>query len=442
MLTDIIPSVALLGSGAYMLYKSHLEKETTNRTPANVEPNKVTTQEDVDNTTNYYNGRGDTDENGTIETDTKNDMYFGDGGNYDQFYDYTKSAYTKEVLQNSSAVASTMGLAMRCRIVSPFVAESEPLSLSMGDKAWAYKYDNYGTDRMKVGDSFVATRAFWQGSYREVAFVLEVFNPYSCSASLKQLVFKRIRIDNKKCQVVNNFGYCHDATGGDAMLINKKLYVSDSVADGSATIDEETPYILSCNINVPKQSSVFVPVVLPLAVVSSNKINTNSSTDKITTLQDNSVYVAKQASQLDFKIDKSNMSVLILNECECPKSLSVANMNMQIYISTSSDYTYNRNNGSENGTKNCSSSVVQLRHSYRASYQNDDDYLKSYIGSAEGKVPFKTTSAHHNDTREALAECIFTINDGFPLEDGFPKRVDLSYRNYEFSNDFTHDNLG
>lgn len=422
---ETISSLALIGSGAYLLAKGYAKDEGIDKIYSSSNPNK--------NVVSDENARGGNETTG-------NSMYFGDkDAEYDQFYDYSidKTFFSEEILDGAKYAKTEHGLAMRCRIVSPFIAEKEPERISFDGKYMAYSKLPYDNVKESTSEYLKKARTFFGGTYRDIAFVLEVFNPYSISASLRQVVFEDIRINGKLCQVFNDFGFCHEASVEQMKILNR-YYGEDKM--------QYHPYILECNITIPKKSSVFVPVALPLTT-STTTLHKFAQAKYLTEDFENKVYFVDKDEKrihndLLSEIINNDCSRFYLADCVAPDSLKDANLSMKVLLSSSADNFVSKISTGQEDTKNCSFHNLTLNHSERVGYESNDSYHDSYIGDAQGKVPVVTTSSHHWDVREALADCIFILNDGYPLEEDFPKIENLSYQGFSFKNDFTHENLG
>lgn len=481
---EAISSLAMIGSGAYLYLKGKSDGNTTSNDSGVKNDN---TQKIIDshkggdtttNTNDSYNARGEVSLNDNeLNTSAKNEMYFGSSGEYDQFYDYTDDPVVSSLtLKNSSAVANEHALSFRCRLLSPFMAESEerttkgvyiasnsPYTTNIGNLYWSYLDKERNTSQYQGSNGLAPYREFFRGGYRYYAFVLEVFNPYNIKSNLKQIVIDDVEIGGEYCSVFNDFGFCHTAN-------SKQMLVNKHVLDDKTKKINHVPYIMNVSIEIQPQDSVLIPIVLPLAKIS-RKDTINITDNNLYVLAKRSRYSSSDALPafsifaiehglcFDYESDgkqyswKDDLSVIAddfdKRTCEyytrfdltAPPSLKDHNIKMKVTLSSGAgNYTFENNNGKATIMTGVSSHILEMIHSNRLGYDNWDDYKKSYVGDAVPTLVDK--NLHVNGIIDALADDIFKINKGYPIEDGFPSQTGLSYEPYEFTNDPTHDNLG
>lgn len=457
----IFPSLALIGSGAYLYWKNREAKNNadagdgTSKSQSSADRIIASNKENGNtsvNTTDNYNSRDDKG------TSTSKALYFGDPNKeYDQFYDYSIDPnVTEQVLKNSSAVEEVMSLNMRCRILSPFCGETGEKNIWAKGRYYTETSWGYSSIQELNKDGIEEIRECFGGTYRWYSFVIEVFNPYKVPAPLKKLSFGSIRIGDDFCAVHNPYGLCHQATQ-EQMGTNKHFY-NYQIPNGWVS-HKTTPYEMDLNVRVPAQDSVLIPVALPLTIMKPTILRYgwekttgyNSDTQKVISLLD---YVGWKETNQYTKVDadakamvnNKNQGWWIFNECTAPKSIKDENVMMYITISSDKDnYSYNAGNGilTQENSKTC---CLQMLHSYRKGYANNDDWQKSYIGDAEGKLPLVMT-----DPLDSLSEGILLINKGYPIEENFPHiYTDAEIEKIKrgvietplFTNDFNHENLG
>lgn len=494
---EILPSLALIGSGAYMLWKGKDEDDgngTTSQTTPNDNVQKIIDSHNAKGDTSVtktenFNARGEStivEEGNKLTLDKNNAMYFGDpNSEYDQFYDYsTHPTYnTNALLANSSAVANQRASAMRCRIVSPFLAESdvEPIFSNKG------YYFTYAGNTMEVSQNMVSyiefkangkttsvpCREYIGGESRQIAFVLEIFNPFQSTSHVAQIVLDKIKIGGELCQVVNAGGYCHDADYEQMKKANKHAYSSD----GNNIEIKDKPFVMDVDIDINGRDSVFVPIALPLTkIVKTEMFDVYSdgtywkkyySGDKglqLSTLLSrydlHSWFWEESHSMVEcIKGDCANHGIeyVVINTCEAPKSLTTNNLDVKVMLSSGNGkYTYNTEKGEASIQDGVSTAYLELKHSIRNGYETTSDWQRSYIGK---ELPTIMSDIEHRyDIRNALADNIFKENDGYPIHVGFPEEIvesagkktsavsewnnNIFGPRYSFTNDFTHKNLG
>lgn len=459
MLSELIPSIALIGSGAYLLSKSNCEKDTATKTPAEKDNDNVSAiisahkesevKSNANDTSSSYNARGEanvTDNSGNaISLKTSNKLYFGDkNAEYDQFYDYTDDAngFTTATAKGTTADPDVRGLFYRCRLVAPFMGQTEELKMGT-DKRPIVGFPKSGFTMMgyQQEDGSVSSieniMEYYTGKYRDYAFVMEVFNPYDIQSKLHQIVLRNIVIDGKLCQVYNQGGYIHYASAKQ-LEANKRLYfkVLNGVPSGKY---KPSPYVYQCGsdgITINAKSSVLIPILLPLMVI--------DRFDVLNGTIDNSTINYGDTKQST--IANSYRLCTILNRCSAPADLSKCDIKMNVLISSGKDnYRYNWQNGKEE-VENCQTFDLSMRHSYRNGYATMTSYQESYIGDAEGKTPSIATQGQMHDALQALGNNIYMINKGYPIEAGFPSEttaVKYDGKNgFAFSNDYNSFNLG
>lgn len=493
MIQELLPSIALIGSGAYMLWKNRSSENevdaqsTTSSNSNKLDPNS-NVQKIIDahrdggdtsvNQTEDYNARGEStivEDGEKTELSTSNAMYFGDkGAEYDQFYDYTTNPHfnTQALLDKSVAVASQRASAMRCRIVAPFLAETDAMNI-VADKY----YFTYAGNTMKVSEEMksyidiegklIPCREFFGGTKRHVAFVLEIFNPFKATSHVSQIVLDEIKIGGEVCQVINDGGYCHDADKDQMKKANKHVYSGDS----SKTTAQAKPFVMDVDIDINGQDSAFVPIVLPLMVIDKTiryDVYEDGKYGKIGSKLDeqhaglylesllkaydlHSWYWENSHSMVEcIKGDCKNHGVqyVVINQCKAPQSLVDKNISVKVILTSASGiYTYNTENGKEDIDAGTSTAILSMKHTTRNGYESTSDWQDSYMGK---ELPTIMSGAEHRyDVRNALADNIFKCNKGYSIQSGFPKKTkDASTTSsglgaeYSFTNDFTHTNLG
>lgn len=483
MIQELLPSIALIGSGAYMLWKNRSSENevdaqsTTSSNSNKLDPNS-NVQKIIDahrdggdtsvNQTEDYNARGEStivEDGEKTELSTSNAMYFGDkGAEYDQFYDYTTNPHfnTQALLDKSVAVASQRASAMRCRIVAPFLAETDAMNI-VADKY----YFTYAGNTMKVSEEMksyidiegklIPCREFFGGTKRHVAFVLEIFNPFKATSHVSQIVLDEIKIGGEVCQVINDGGYCHDADKDQMKKANKHVYSAESgYGNLNVAIAQPKPFILDVDIDIAGQDSAFVPIVLPLMVIEKTaKTKIYADNDWIKALLSkydlHSWYWENTHNMVEcIKGDANNHGIeyLVINQCKAPQSLVDKNISLKVILTSASGiYTYNTENGKEDIDAGTSTAILSMKHTTRNGYESTSDWQDSYMGK---ELPTIMSGAEHRyDVRNALADNIFKCNKGYSIQSGFPKKTkDASTTSsglgaeYSFTNDFTHTNLG
>lgn len=476
---EALSSLALIGSGAYLYLKGKGEKTDTTGSKTSVDSqssaDRIIAQKksqgdtSVDKTSDY-NARGESvvEQGGEqIAQTTENKMYFGDKDNYDQFYDYSADpiASNNSVLTHSSAVDNAKDTMFRARIVAPFLAECSnyPSYNLLGDRRnnWMGKDPQPYFSHAKVGGENIPAREYSSGNMSEVGFVLEVFNPYSSPAPLSKIAFSEIKIGGDECVVFNPCGLFNGYDTDDTMIMNKHIFEKKN----NVWKINNQPYIMNVSgIKIPAKDSVFIPVVLPLAIV--DKIY-DASDDIMGVL--NSANSSGRASANNifydiFKLDnwgtKSYLKyhsndgygaywqVLTDKNDGCKywfwvdykKPKDVANYDLSFKVTLASDsqnFVHNYENGLTD-VYNTSSHYLSLHHSKRVGYDKWDSWKDSYMGDAQ---PTFCSNDIGWVVQNALAENIFKYNGGKPIYEGFPTSKKSGYY-WEFDNDYNQQNLG
>ncbi|MCQ2232184.1 MAG: hypothetical protein MJZ30_10095 [Paludibacteraceae bacterium] len=488
---ELLAPVALMASGGYMIYKSSGEGDG-NKTPKTTAPKteepsgpsalqKLQMEAELNAKTPVTNnnssaivddanarGRETATNEGKTSQSTKSALYFGDkNGVYDQFYDYTKANGADENLFDGTRLvvdASAHGQYYRSRIISPFFAETQPLAWNLGSKAYQ-AFGDSDVDRMTFKNNEVLlVRSAYRGEYRQIAFVLEVFNPFNRITQLQQIIIRNVKIAGKACHIVNDGGWCHEGLQDGNMSIMNKMYTidSDSTDNLHGTLhDVPAPFIWECDIAMPKRGSVLIPIFLQVATTTLSSENTK---DLYTHFDDTAKaryirYEGKKRYGESKWISPSSNKMLcypiredmdegvmkiVYNDLSAPPSLKDGDFSCDITLSSGQNFSVNKtklNNGDYDiHALNCSlPEHLALMHSYRAGYDSNDAYQKSFIGDYEGSIPYVMKSGQYY-VSEALGDCIMGITKGFPLETDFPKLLNQSYSKYSFKNDFAHKN--
>lgn len=475
---EALSSLALIGSGAYLYLKGKGEKTDTTGSKTSVDSqssaDRIIAQKksqgdtSVDKTSDY-NARGESvvEQGGEqIAMTTENKMYFGDNENYDQFYDYTGVA-NESILKHSSAVDITKGTLFRARIVAPFLAETDfPKDiyhyLLSTEKRICYKgatptpyFSHVRTSDDKLED--VVEFAYGECSY--IAFVLEVFNPYSIPSTLSQIGVSEIKIGEEKCYVFNaDAGVLHESTD-EQLLINKHVFRESS---GVWKFDEDKyahPLIINTGgVKIPAQDSIFIPIFLPLVVVDEISDATTNVRSIISHTGHNEWYTRDDSNKMlesqgmnyrslhghlepttyqQALADKNtgNNTHYIFVKYRKPKSL--AQYNLEIKVTLSSD-SQNLSHNYENGNTDVysvSAHYLTMNHSIRKGYDKIDSWKDSYMGDAIPNVSPSVTKLW-----DALSDNILKYNGGHPIYDGFQFKDNYGYQCFE--NDLTSKYLG
>lgn len=289
MITEIL-SVVLMAGGAHLLSKINGKKEDDGPSDGSSVFVSDDTGDTMDNSEESVvdNSEESTDET-TVSDPRNGSLYFGDSTQeYDPFYDYAGSAFDELSLNALTYIPSTMGQALRARLIAPaLLMTAEDLRAGFNRDGNEYSR-SLALHEYKNGNSeisyFAAARKI---KVRRVAFVLEVFNPFEEEAQLQKIVFNDIKIGNTRCMVMNNWRvvdgndaelYYHAAKEIRVMDENdkKKLrYYPYEFIPGTGKWDSSKsseiqkgwtqPYTKDRHYcTIPPRSSVYIKIDLPL----------------------------------------------------------------------------------------------------------------------------------------------------------------------------------
>lgn len=383
-------------------------------------------------------------------------MYFGDKEEvYDPFYDYSNDPiyFSEEMLEKANTWKDRMCYTFRARFVSPFVIESGELG---GYPGW-WTDAREGLFEINTGGVKHLGRDFFKGTLRYYTLMMEVFNPINSPAPLKKICFKDIKIGDKDCQVFNDGGFYHEASGNQMYRMNRKWYKDTKTSPGAGLAGAvnveyiKRVYEYQCNITIPARSSVYVCVMLPLSVQQDNGYAklVNASLQNIFDLCSQSEYAWNMYDPIDtdFRVGgrarlaaeeylaRQNVylregdyadrvyrriydnlcgcSVILFNSFKAPDSLATSNLSAKVMVCSSED-NYIQEGDPDNRTPktDCPAFDLKIMHGGRPiSSRNIYDWQNAYFDEWEGELPIKMVNLDPEDSIKLLEDYLLNGAD-------------------------------
>ena len=294
MITEIISAIST-GAGIYLLAKQKGESDAKDDFDSSVE-------ELAEEKASEYIAEQKAEE--AAKDPRYRDMYLLDDkeSEYDPFYDYTSDStfYSEDVLTQCQGVANNMSKAFRCRFLDAICAESKEYPI---DGINNDMYHIYGNSELGyVGD--YQYRAGHKGYCRYYALVMEVFNPFQVQAPLRKIVLKDIYVGGDECNVVWSGGYCHDYDNGGIVNASNLYYM-----DGSTCKCYPLEYeFRTKDLTIPARSSVYLKIILPLAIRKEINLNKTIISDKTQFCRGNLETIAKRYFYYNFPSDYNSVT--------------------------------------------------------------------------------------------------------------------------------------